>query len=130
MFQKLKKLTDSIPWQQAIFATIEVKSNRNWIIPFRVNPKAIMQHFNPIKPIRNMQTELIDYHEDNLRPEWNFKMNKSYALDDRHFYTLLGPVKNHDGMPGELGSEHFTSLRGIRIATAAATNGKRYFLFV
>lgn len=57
-----------------------------------------------------VQTDLLNYNEDNLRKEWQFQMDKHYDMHDLQTYVQKPKILAKFDLPGERGDEHFLSI--------------------
>lgn len=53
----------------------------------------------------NVQKDLLDYNEDDLRPEWPFQIDKHYDVAEVYTYTQKQKVIAKVDLPGERGKK-------------------------
>lgn len=52
-----------------------------------------------------VQTDLLDYNEDDLRSDWPFEITKNYDIHDLRTYTSKPIIFSTNDLPGERGNK-------------------------
>ncbi|XP_055296048.1 polypeptide N-acetylgalactosaminyltransferase 1-like isoform X2 [Sitodiplosis mosellana] len=84
------------------------------------------RHFRSKKMV--IQTDLLDYNEDELRHGWPFQITKHYHMNDLRTYTSKMKIISKFDFPGERGERKQSCYLEIR-STSTVTS-KRYFHFL
>lgn len=65
--------------------------------------KIVIEHqlFRPRETLE--QNDLLDYHEDGLRPDWPFKISKNYDVYELRPYVSKPKIIARSVLPGERG---------------------------